>query len=130
MRIELPFPPSTNTYWRHVPNGRSVKSMISAGGRKYCRVVAKEVMMQRASKGLYIQAFILALFDNPKHTREAILSVWERNGKTFVCSGLINERFKPPEHIANLHQIVTGAHWLLRGKSGAHVQRNTHHLIG
>lgn len=39
--ITLPFPPSTNHYWRHVPmgKGRGVRSMISKRGREYSRAV-------------------------------------------------------------------------------------------
>lgn len=35
IRIELPFPPSTNAYWRHVAMGRGVRVLISERGRKY-----------------------------------------------------------------------------------------------
>ena len=34
-------------------------------------------------------AFILAVFDNPVHTRQAILSVARRNGKTFLMSVIL-----------------------------------------
>ena len=47
--ITLPWPPSVNTYWRHVVEkyGTKVKVLISEEGRAYRRVVAKEVMAQR-----------------------------------------------------------------------------------
>jgi crossover junction endodeoxyribonuclease RusA len=34
-RLELPFPPSTNTYWRHVAVGGRPRTLISAKGRIY-----------------------------------------------------------------------------------------------
>lgn len=35
MVIVLPWPPSVNTYWRHVVIKRSVRTLISKAGRKY-----------------------------------------------------------------------------------------------
>lgn len=36
----LPFPPTVNTYWRHVVVGKNARTLISERGRKYKREVA------------------------------------------------------------------------------------------
>jgi len=46
MLIELPWPPSVNTYWRTF-QGRMI---ISAAGRKYRKDVQDAVMLQKANK--------------------------------------------------------------------------------
>lgn len=52
MNLDLPFPPSTNTYWRHVPQGKRVRVLISASGRNYRLAVARHVLVQKAALGL------------------------------------------------------------------------------
>jgi len=37
--IELPFPPSVNSYWRHVMIGKHPRVLISDKGRKYKREI-------------------------------------------------------------------------------------------
>lgn len=44
--IELPFPPSVNTYWRMFQN----RMIISKAGRDYRKAVQDAVMLQRANK--------------------------------------------------------------------------------
>ena len=41
--LALPFPPSTNRYWRSVPIGKGVKVTISKAGREYAESVARIV---------------------------------------------------------------------------------------
>jgi len=50
IEIELPYPPSVNHYWRHVPlrNKHGVSSKISKAGRKY----REDVMRIVAESGL------------------------------------------------------------------------------
>ena len=55
VRLALPFPPSVNGYWRTAPiKGRggktAMRTMISKKGRQYRRLVAFEVVSQRAAK--------------------------------------------------------------------------------
>ena len=56
MRLELPFPPSLNTYWRHVvmPVKRGGKPiarvLISEDGRKYREAVGKLVLSLRVAR--------------------------------------------------------------------------------
>lgn len=47
--ITLPYPPSLNTYWRHVLIKRTVRVLISAEGRAYRKAVADAVMLARAA---------------------------------------------------------------------------------
>jgi crossover junction endodeoxyribonuclease RusA len=48
IELTLPFPPSTNTYYRNL-NG---KTLISAKGREYRKAVADQVLIQRGAKHL------------------------------------------------------------------------------
>lgn len=50
--LTLPWPPTVNTYYRHVPIGRAVRSMISKRGREYRAAVAAIVLESRAAKRL------------------------------------------------------------------------------
>jgi len=46
INLELPFPPSVNTYWRHY-NGHM---LISKKGREYRQLVADQVLIQKGAK--------------------------------------------------------------------------------
>lgn len=48
IELTLPFPPSTNTYYRNVGG----KTLISAAGRTYRAAVADQVLIQRGAKRL------------------------------------------------------------------------------
>lgn len=48
MKIVLPFPPSTNTYYRNVAG----RTLISAKGREFRRAVADAVLLQRRGASL------------------------------------------------------------------------------
>lgn len=50
--LELPFPPSVNTYWRHIMVGRSPRTLISKGGRDYKRAVMETCLVERIPKGM------------------------------------------------------------------------------
>lgn len=47
LELELPFPPSVNKYWRHVKQGRFIRALISAPGRRY-REVARVMAARQA----------------------------------------------------------------------------------
>lgn len=49
MYLELPWPPTVNTYWRRVVVGRSVRTLISKRGRQYATKVA--AIVRKAGKG-------------------------------------------------------------------------------
>ena len=44
--LDLPWPPTANTYWRHVPWGKGVRSLISRQGRQYRERVQGEALRQ------------------------------------------------------------------------------------
>ena len=43
VRLELPFPPSVNRYWRHVGMGGGVRVLLSREGRRYKEAVRARV---------------------------------------------------------------------------------------
>jgi crossover junction endodeoxyribonuclease RusA len=48
-RLLLPFPPSVNTYWRHLSKGPLAgRTLLSEDGRKYRKAVEQAVVLQRA----------------------------------------------------------------------------------
>lgn len=90
--LELPYPPSANTYWRHPTKGKLAgRHLLSEKGREYRVAVQAAVMEQRGWKapvtgrlGVYIEAhmpdkrkrdldnLLKALFDSITHA-----GVWE-----------------------------------------------------
>jgi len=44
--LELPWPPTVNTYWRHIATGQRVRVVISARGRAYRQAVIGAVVGQ------------------------------------------------------------------------------------
>lgn len=43
--LELPFPPSTNSYWRHIVIGKNPRTLISDKGRKYRQEILEECLV-------------------------------------------------------------------------------------
>lgn len=82
-----------------VPRLRPIKSMCTNPKTMGEQVIAFAALHLIVPNGMkrgqplvlesFQQAFILTLFDNPKHTREAILSAGARNGKTFVIAVIL-----------------------------------------
>lgn len=53
LKIVLPYPPSTNHYWRHITRGALAgRTLISSEGRVYRTNVLAAVLEQRAKKGI------------------------------------------------------------------------------
>lgn len=48
--LELPYPPSVNTYWRHVSVKGAVKVLISEKGRAYRKAVWEAVIQHKERK--------------------------------------------------------------------------------
>lgn len=46
VRLELPFPPSVNRYWRHVFSGGGVRVLLSREGRRYKAAVKSAVRVR------------------------------------------------------------------------------------
>ena len=52
LTVSLPYPPSVNSYWRHVSKGRIAgRVLISAEGRAYREAVAASIREQSARMG-------------------------------------------------------------------------------
>jgi len=47
LTIELPFPPSTNTYWRHITTQNRPRTLISQRGREYRIAVAEACLVNQ-----------------------------------------------------------------------------------
>lgn len=79
MELRLPWPPSVNTYWRHVPVRGGVRSLISRSGRQYRGKVAwvvleavsegRPAVMQRARDGARLSVSIQA-YPPDRRTRD------------------------------------------------------------
>lgn len=73
LKVILPFPPSVNHYWRHVPmrvKGKvSVRSLISQPGRAFSRAVKASVMQQRAARGISTPCRVHVLLCPPDRRR-------------------------------------------------------------
>jgi crossover junction endodeoxyribonuclease RusA len=67
-RLVLPWPPSLNTYWRHIPMGRSVRSLISRKGRAYREAVAATVRGTRTTPGRL--SVVLAVYPPDRRRRD------------------------------------------------------------
>lgn len=64
--LTIPFPPSVNTYWRHLPNGRT---LISTKGRIYKRAVAQTVGWHHAGKRLIGRLSVTVTLHPPNKVR-------------------------------------------------------------
>ena len=50
--LTLPWPPSVNYYWRHVPFGSKIRTILTREARKYKTDVEAIVMAKNAAAGL------------------------------------------------------------------------------
>lgn len=48
--LQLPWPPTLNTYWRSVVMGKGVRVLVSDKGRRYRTEVSKACMIQKAPR--------------------------------------------------------------------------------
>jgi len=51
LTLVLPYPPSVNTYWRHLSKGPLAgRTLISEAGRKYRKVIGEILLVERVNK--------------------------------------------------------------------------------
>lgn len=74
----------------------------------FCRVPEGALVGQRMKLATFQKRFIRAVYDNPKGTRKAYLSIARKNGKTALIAALVLVHLVGPEAKQN-SQIVSGA---------------------
>ena len=74
----------------------------------YCRIPEGEHVGKPLQLDPFQEAFILAVYDNPRGTRLAILAVGRKNGKSALIAALDLAHIVGPEAVQN-SQIVSGA---------------------
>lgn len=76
LTLTLPFPPSVNTYWRHVVLGKPPKqraaTLLSEKGREYKKAVLRAVIAQRAAKGIRGEVHVVIKFFAPDNRRRDV----------------------------------------------------------
>lgn len=72
IKINLPFPPSVNHYWRTVRIGKSNQTMISKKGREYRKNAILECMAQGVSNKKFDKRLSVEIVMNPptRHKRD------------------------------------------------------------
>ncbi len=69
--LTLPWPPSVNYYWRHIPCGRQIRTILTREARKYKNDVEAIVMAKNAAAGLSEPLAVeLVLFPPDNKTRD------------------------------------------------------------
>lgn len=91
----------------------------------YCVVPEGTLVGQPIKLELFQKVFILAIYDNPRGTRRAVLSIARKNGKSALIACLILVHLVGPEAQRNA-QIVSGAQ---SRKQAALVYRLAHKMI-
>lgn len=96
--------------WR---NGVSISELTRAERmmtfmEHYLRVPEGARVGKRLKLAFFQEAFIYCVYDNPHVTRQAILSMARKNGKTALTSGLLLGHVVGPEAARNT-QLVSGA---------------------
>ncbi len=74
----------------------------------YCKVPEGVLVGKRIKLEPFQKKFIRAVYDNPKQTRRAYLSIARKNGKTAVIAGICLAHLIGPMAVRN-SQIVSGA---------------------
>jgi len=76
--------------------------------QEYCRVPEGSLAGQRLVLADFQKQFIRDIYDNPRGTRRALLSIARKNGKTSLIAGLMLAHICGPEARLN-SQVVSGA---------------------
>ena len=101
-RLELPWPPSINHYWRSVPMGRHVRVLLSKGGRSYRDAVRQSFInsglpMQKGALWikmiLYCPDWRARDQDNlGKAVFDSLVHAGAIGGDEFICSSICEKR--------------------------------------
>lgn len=75
---------------------------------RYCRVPEGEHVGKELRLGEFQRKFILGVYDNPRGTRRAYLSIARKNGKTGLIAALVLAHLVGPVAVPN-SQIISGA---------------------
>ncbi len=75
---------------------------------RYCRAPEGKHIGKPIKLEAFQRKFILDVYDNPKGTHTAILSIARKNGKTALIAGILLAHLVGPEAVQN-SQIVSGA---------------------
>lgn len=75
---------------------------------RFCRVPEGKLVGRPIRLDPFQRAFILAVYDNPRGTRRAILSIARKNGKSALIAAIVLAHVVGPEARLN-SQIVSGA---------------------
>lgn len=75
---------------------------------RYCRAPEGEHVGKAIKLEAFQRKFILEVYDNPRGTRRAFLSIGRKNGKTALIAGILLAHIAGPEAEVN-SQIVSGA---------------------
>jgi|SRR4051812_10260592 crossover junction endodeoxyribonuclease RusA len=70
LSFSLPFPPSVNTYWRHIAKGKLAgRVLISEKGRAYRIECARTLLVQRVPRGAVSGKLKVQIFASPPDRR-------------------------------------------------------------
>ena len=82
--------------------------MVMAFAEQYLRVPEGADVGKPLHLAPFQEAFIYAIYDNPKTTRKAYLSIARKNGKSALIAALLLAHIVGPEAHQN-SQIISGA---------------------
>lgn len=98
-----PVPVLRDVHWlyQHAPDELTLGEQVILFGELYLRVPEGIKVGQPLVLDPFQKAFILAVVDNPHGTRDAVLSMARRNGKTFVLAIIVLAYLAGPLAIQN-----------------------------
>lgn len=65
----LPFPPTVNTYWRHIVMGKRAATILSDAARKYRKAVCDAILEQHTPRGIFSGRLAVAIIACPPDRR-------------------------------------------------------------
>lgn len=91
MIIELPFPPSVNTYWRHVVLGKRVTTLISKKGREYAKQVSSIIIANNFNLRISAPVAVTLRLYAPDRRRRDVDNYAKALLDALVKSGLLED---------------------------------------